>query len=96
MSGRHPILFTTCRVTNQTHDLEAVSLVITDILHTSKKLRNNKSPGEDEVLNESTFQLLIIFVSLKSLDIFFKNKQKLFCAFVDYQKAFDTVWRFFL
>ena len=32
--------------------------------------------------------------SLKSLiDIFFKNKQKLFCAFVDYQKAFDTVWR---
>ena len=32
--------------------------------------------------------------SLKSpLDKFFKNKHKLFCAIVDYQKAFDTVWR---
>ena len=32
--------------------------------------------------------------SLKSLiDIFFKNNLKLFCAFVDYQNAFDTVWR---
>ena len=23
----------------------------------------------------------------------FKSKQKLYCAFVDYEKAFDTVWR---
>ena len=27
------------------------------------------------------------------VDLFFKSKQKLFCAFIDYQKAFDSVWR---
>ena len=32
--------------------------------------------------------------SLKVLiDLFFSGKQKLFCAFVDYAKAFDTIWR---
>jgi len=25
--------------------------------------------------------------------MFFRSKQKLYCAFVDYKKAFDTVWR---
>ena len=27
------------------------------------------------------------------LDLMFNSKQKVFCAFVDYEKAFDTVWR---
>ena len=27
------------------------------------------------------------------IDILFKNKKKLFCAFIDYQTAFDMVWR---
>ena len=32
--------------------------------------------------------------SLKSLiDIFFSKKKKLYCAFIDFKKAFDTVWR---
>ena len=32
--------------------------------------------------------------SLKVLvNLFFRSKQKLYCAFVDYMKAFDTVWR---
>ena len=32
--------------------------------------------------------------TLKSLiDIFLHKKKKLFCAFVDFKKAFDTVWR---
>ena len=33
-------------------------------------------------------------VSLKSLiGIFFSEKKKLYCAFIDVKKAFDTVWR---
>ena len=32
--------------------------------------------------------------SLKSLfDIFFSKKKKLYCAFIDFKKAFDIVWR---
>ena len=32
--------------------------------------------------------------TLKSLiDIFLHKKKKLFCAFVDFKKTFDTVWR---
>jgi len=32
--------------------------------------------------------------SLKSIvDIFLSTKRKLYCAFIDYQKAFDTIWR---
>ena len=34
-----------------------------------------------------------IFVFKCLIDIFCANRRKLFCAFVDYQKAFDTVWR---
>ena len=32
--------------------------------------------------------------TLKSLiDIYFKKQKKMFCAFIDYSKAFDSVWR---
>ena len=35
-----------------------------------------------------------IFLPKNFIDIFVKNyNQKLYCAFVDYKKAFDTVWR---
>ena len=34
-----------------------------------------------------------IFSLKMLLDLMFNSKQKLFCAFVDYEKAFDTVWR---
>ena len=35
-----------------------------------------------------------IFLLKNVIDLFVKNdKQKLYCAFVDYKKAFDTVWR---
>ena len=34
-----------------------------------------------------------IFSFKMLLDLMFNSKQKLFCAFVDYEKAFDTVWR---
>ena len=35
-----------------------------------------------------------IFLLNNIIDIFInKCNKKLFCAFVDYQKAFDTVWR---
>ena len=35
-----------------------------------------------------------IFLLHNIIDIFInKNEQKLYCAFVDYKKAFDTVWR---
>ncbi|CAL4160573.1 unnamed protein product, partial [Meganyctiphanes norvegica] len=35
-----------------------------------------------------------IFLLKNFIDIFVKNSnQKLYCAFVDYKKAFDTVWR---
>jgi hypothetical protein len=34
-----------------------------------------------------------IFLFKCIIDLFCFKKQKLFCAFIDYQKAFDTVWR---
>jgi len=34
-----------------------------------------------------------IFVFKCIIDLFCAKKRKLFCSFVDYQKAFDTIWR---
>ena len=34
-----------------------------------------------------------IFLFKHIIELFRLKKQKLFCAFIDYQKAFDTVWR---
>ena len=34
-----------------------------------------------------------IFLLKSVIDIFRRNKRKLYCCFVDYQKAFDSVWR---
>jgi len=54
----------------------------------------------NDIINEnqagfrSNYSTVDHVFSLKALiDLFFKGKQKLFCAFVDYAKAFDTVWR---
>ena len=33
-----------------------------------------------------------IFLLKNVIDLFITNKRKLFCAFIDYRKAFDTVW----
>ena len=40
-----------------------------------------------------TVDHIIIFVFKCLIDIFCANRRKLFCAFADYKKAFDTVWR---
>ncbi len=34
-----------------------------------------------------------IFVLKHILDLFISKKRKLYCCFVDYTKAFDTIWR---
>lgn len=34
-----------------------------------------------------------IFLMKNVIDMFLNKKKKLFCAFIDYRKAFDTVWR---
>ena len=34
-----------------------------------------------------------IFLFKQIIELFRFKKTKLFCAFIDYQKAFDTVWR---
>ena len=39
----------------------------------------------------STMDHIFLFKGI--IDLFCHKKQKLFCAFIDYQKAFDTVWR---
>ena len=37
-----------------------------------------------------------IFLLYSILDLYLKNKKRLYCAFIDYQKAFDTIHRPFL
>ena len=34
-----------------------------------------------------------IFVFKAIIDLFCASQRKLFCIFIDYQKAFDTIWR---
>ena len=63
--------------------------------------RLNKYADEVELINEnqtgfrkkySTIDHMFLLKNI--IDIFVKNSnQKLYCAFVDYKKAFDTVWR---
>ena len=34
-----------------------------------------------------------IFTIKNVIDVFLSKKKKIFCAFIDFKKAFDTVWR---
>ena len=34
-----------------------------------------------------------IFTPKSLIDIYFKKQKNLFCAFIDYSKSFDSVWR---
>ena len=34
-----------------------------------------------------------VFVIKTLIDLYLSNKKKLYCAFVDFEKAFDTIWR---
>ncbi|XP_063418148.1 uncharacterized protein LOC134700894 [Mytilus trossulus] len=62
-----------------------------------RKLNNNKSSGDD-MINKAGFREGYsttdnLFVIYMLISIMKNKKKKLFCAFVDFAKAFDTVWR---
>ena len=77
--------------------LSCLGKLFTSVINT----RLNRYANEVNLINENqtgfrkNYSTLDHIFLLKNLiDIFVKhNKQKLYCAFVDYKKAFDTVWR---
>ena len=55
---------------------------------------SNKIINENQAGFRANHSTMGHIFSLKALtNLMFKSKQKLYCAFVDYEKAFDTVWR---
>ena len=44
-------------------------------------------------LEKVTLQMTIYFLLKFIIDIMHAKKKKLYCAFIDYRKAFDCVWR---
>jgi hypothetical protein len=56
--------------------------------------RLNKFLKSDNILCEEKYSTVDHIFSLKCLiDLYLANKRKLFCAFNDYRKAFDSVNR---
>ena len=77
--------------------LSCLGKLFTSVINT----RLNRFANETNLINENQTgfrkkysTLDHIFLLKNFIDIFVTNgKQKLYCAFVDYKKAFDTVWR---
>ena len=77
--------------------LSCLGKLFTSVINT----RLNRFANETNLINENqtgfrkTYSTLDhIFLLKNFIDIFVTNgNQKLYCAFVDYKKAFDTVWR---
>ena len=65
-----------------------INTLLTYFLNSSKVLLENQTGFRR---GYSTMDHVITLKSL--IDIFLHEKNKLFCAFVDFKKAFDTVWR---
>ena len=61
---------------------------LTDFLEENQLLSENQTGFRQ---NHSTLDHCFVLKSL--LDIFSYKKKKLYCAFIDYKKAFDSVWR---
>ena len=76
--------------------LSCVGKLFTSIVNErlKKYCQTNKIINENQAGFRAEYSTVDHIFSLKALiDLFFKSKQKLYCAFIDYQKAFDTVWR---
>jgi len=76
--------------------LSCVGKLFTAILNNRLKLYCEKYNiiNENQAGFRANYSTVDHIFSLKVLvELFFNSKQKLYCAFIDYQKAFDTVWR---
>ena len=76
--------------------LSCVGKLFTSVLNERLKAycATNNIINENQAGFRSKYSTTDHIFSLKVLvDLFFRSKQKLYCAFVDYMKAFDTVWR---
>ena len=76
--------------------LSCVGKLFTTILN--ERLKSNCESNNIINENQAAFRAKHsttdhIFLLKILLDLIFNSKQKVFCAFVDYEKAFDTVWR---
>jgi hypothetical protein len=61
---------------------------LTDFIESNNLLSENQAG-----FRSSHSTLDHIFVLKTLIDIFKSRKQKLYCAFIDYRKAFDSIWR---
>ena len=76
--------------------LTCIGKLFTSVLNERFKVycESNKINNENQAGFRANHSTMNHIFSLKALmDLMFKSKQKLHCAFVDYEKAFDTVWR---
>ncbi len=76
--------------------LSCVGKLFTSVVNErlKKYCDTNNIINENQAGFRAEYSTVDHILSLKALiDLFFKSKQKLYCAFIDYQKAFDTVWR---
>ena len=76
--------------------LSCIGKLFTSVLNERLKVycESNKIINENQAGFRANHSTVDHIFSLKALtDLMFKSKQKLYCAFVDYEKAFDTVWR---
>ena len=76
--------------------LSCLGKLFTSIINERLRIfcENNKVVHENQAGFRSNYSTIDHVFSLKSLiDLFFVKRQKLYCAFIDYKKAFDTVWR---
>ena len=70
--------------------------VFTSLINTrlTYSLNSNKALLENQTGFRRGYSTMDHVFTLKSLiDIFLHKKKELFCAFVDFKKTFDTVWR---
>ena len=76
--------------------LSCIGKVLTSILNErlTKFLETNKILSKNQAGFRKRYPTNDhIFLFKCIIDLFLHSKQKIFCAFIDYQKAFDTVWR---
>jgi hypothetical protein len=66
-------------------DICSRSLILFSKKKVSKSFKNNENRKGDTVDN--------IFVLHSLIAMYFSFGKKLFCSFVDFKSAFDTVWR---
>ena len=76
--------------------LSCVGKLFTTLLNIrlTKYIEDNNILSENQAGFREGYSTTDHIFLLKSItDLFFKSKQKLYCAFIDYKQAFDTIWR---